>query len=189
MRVAVLSYLTRSCSGKLLDLRSQIVCGHATILKPPIPFHTITIDFTIRLPDTGTYNAIKSVTDKFTKRNMAIPGRDTWSALQWADVLLPRLAEGDYGPPKRIISDRDPNSLLRCGKRSSSNRALNCDTRPHTIHRLTASQNGSPDNRTLPAHDSTLPAYHTIVKQSLEILTLGKTVRSGQLSLYIKGDN
>jgi hypothetical protein len=116
MRVAVLSYLTRSCSGKLLDLRSQSICGHATILKPPIPFHTITIDFTIGLPDTGTYNAIKSVTDKFTKRNMAIPGRDTWLALQWADVLLGRLAESDCGPPKRIISDRDPKFVAQMWK-------------------------------------------------------------------------
>ena len=55
------------------------------ILTPPIPFHTITIDFIMALPISSPegYNVIMTVTDKFTKRIGFIPGKDTWTAEQW----------------------------------------------------------------------------------------------------------
>jgi hypothetical protein len=64
------------------------------ILTPPIPFHTITIDFILRLPTSfDGYDCVMSVTDKFTKRVTFIPGKTTWKAKDWARALLAHLAQ------------------------------------------------------------------------------------------------
>lgn len=57
--------------------------------------------FIVGLPETGTYNAIMSVTDKFSRWSMAIPGRDTWTLIQRAHSLVIRLDEGDRGSPQK----------------------------------------------------------------------------------------
>lgn len=74
----------------------------------PSPFHTISIDFILALPQTAEgFNCALSVTDKFSKRISVIPGKVTWNAEQWADALIDRLWIMDWGMPKAIISDRD----------------------------------------------------------------------------------
>ncbi|KAF4230451.1 hypothetical protein CNMCM8980_003254 [Aspergillus fumigatiaffinis] len=121
---------------------------------------------------------------------MAIPGRDTWLALQWADALLARLAEGDCGPPKRIISDRDPKFVAQMWKEIFKQQST--ELRYTTAYHPQADGQSDRLNQTIELYLRMSQPYqltHTIVKQSLEILTLGKTVRSGQLSLSIKGDN
>ncbi|KZZ86573.1 Ribonuclease H-like protein [Ascosphaera apis ARSEF 7405] len=85
------------------------------ILDPFIPFHTLCIDIVMGLPD-GKYDAFMSVTDKATKRCTFIPGRTTWSAEDWGAALDTRLAEGDWGTPRKIISDRDPKFLASVWK-------------------------------------------------------------------------
>lgn len=57
-----------------------------------------------------------SVTDKATKRCTFIPGRDTWDAESWGQALDMRLAEGDWGTPRKIISDRDPKFMAAIWK-------------------------------------------------------------------------
>ncbi|KAJ5966220.1 hypothetical protein N7481_012934 [Penicillium waksmanii] len=48
------------------------------ILSPPIPFHTVTIDFVVGLPLTTTgFDAMTTITYKFTKRVTAEPGKST----------------------------------------------------------------------------------------------------------------
>ena len=82
------------------------------IESPPVPFHTITIDFILALPlsEEGFDNAM-SVTCKFTKRVTIAPGKTTWSARDWAKTLLNQLALVDWGLPKLILSDRDRKFL------------------------------------------------------------------------------
>ena len=83
------------------------------ILTPPIPFHTITIDFVMAIPISSPegYNILMTVSDKFTKRIGFIPGKDTWTAEQWGAALLRMFLTNDWGIPKQIISDRDPKFL------------------------------------------------------------------------------
>lgn len=53
------------------------------IKSPPVPFFTLTLDFVLALPlFKGDYNALMSVTCKFSKRITLIEGADTWSAEQ-----------------------------------------------------------------------------------------------------------
>ena len=75
------------------------------IQSPRILFHTLTIDFILGLPEDQDCNYALSITDKFSKAVMVLPGRDTHSAQKWAKILL--LGLTDWGVPRSIISDRD----------------------------------------------------------------------------------
>ncbi|KAI0997351.1 hypothetical protein K3495_g10832 [Podosphaera aphanis] len=84
------------------------------IFVPPQQFHTITIDFILCLPvstDGNKFDAILSVTDKFSKAVTFIPGGKNWTASQWATALLDRLSLINWGLPRIIISDRDRKFL------------------------------------------------------------------------------
>ncbi len=89
------------------------------IQSPPIPFHTLAIDFILALPKSAepdAYDCLLSVTDKFSKRITLIPGQSTYTAEQWAHSLLTRLYLTDWGLPKAIVSDRDPKFLSELWK-------------------------------------------------------------------------
>ena len=78
------------------------------ITTPAIPFHTIAMDFVVALPATKAGNdCLLTITCKATKRNLLVPGQETWTAAQWAEVVLRALLQHDWGVPRSIISDRD----------------------------------------------------------------------------------
>lgn len=52
-----------------------------------------------------------TVTCKFSRRITLIAGKSTYSASQWANVLLDRLLVADWGLPEAIISNRDAKFL------------------------------------------------------------------------------
>ena len=79
------------------------------IQTPPIPFHTMCFDLVTALPEYDGYNAMMPVTDHFSKAVDAIPGRDDWTAEQWADGMYPVFLR--WGIPQKSISDRDPKWL------------------------------------------------------------------------------
>ncbi len=84
------------------------------IESPPVPFFTLTLDFVLALPlSKEGYNAIMSVTCKFSKRVTLMEGADTWSAEQWAHAFLKRLDLIDWGLPGELITDRDPKFLSK----------------------------------------------------------------------------
>lgn len=125
LRRHVKTFIEECPDCKIMSTRRHKPYGNLQpILTPPCPFHTITIDFILALPKTKDgYDAVMSVTDKFTKRITLIPGKTTWTAAQWGDALVKRLWIADWGMPKAIISDRDSKFLsalwrqvfLRCG--------------------------------------------------------------------------
>ena len=75
------------------------------IQTPPLPFHTVTIDFIAGLPSVNGFDMALTVTCKASKRCTIVPGKSTHSAADWAATFL----EGtvDWGLPSAIISDRD----------------------------------------------------------------------------------
>ena len=82
------------------------------IQSPPIPFHTLTLDFIMALPLSAEgFDSTMTVTDKFLKRATYIPGAATWKAADWAIALLDRLAIADWGLPRVMLTDRDPKFL------------------------------------------------------------------------------
>jgi transposase InsO family protein len=82
------------------------------ILSPPIPFHTVSIDFILALPETEAgYNAAVTMTDKFTKAVEIVPGKDTWTAAEWGTAMAQRLLLIGWGIPLVWLSDRDSKFL------------------------------------------------------------------------------
>lgn len=77
------------------------------IASPPIPFHTIAMDFIVALPYWEGRNMLLTITCKFTKKKLLVPGFDEWSAEDWANAILVVLISHDWGIPVAIISDRD----------------------------------------------------------------------------------
>ena len=77
------------------------------IATPPIPFHTVAMDFIVALPFHEGKNMLLTITCKFTKKKLLVPGFDEWSAAAWANVFITALVSHDWGVPVAIISDRD----------------------------------------------------------------------------------
>ena len=83
------------------------------IQTPPIPFHTLSFDLIVGLPEFEVngikYDALMTVTDHFTKAVELIPGRSDWTSEQWAEAMYPMFRR--WGIPRATISDRDPKWL------------------------------------------------------------------------------
>ena len=79
------------------------------ISSTPRPFHTIAIDFVVGLP--GVYDALMTITDKFSRRTLLIRGKTTYTAADWTHLLLNALLTADWDIPEGIISDRNPKFL------------------------------------------------------------------------------
>ncbi len=66
------------------------------------------MDWIVALPiSVAGFNTLLTITCKFSKRILLIPGMDTWDAARWAEVTIVSLVGHDWGIPRSIISDRD----------------------------------------------------------------------------------
>ena len=48
------------------------------IITPVIPFYTLTINFIIELPNIRNITILLTITDKFTKKVILVPGKDIY---------------------------------------------------------------------------------------------------------------
>jgi transposase InsO family protein len=73
------------------------------------PFDMVTMDFVTKLPPSRlqgeTYDTVLTITDKVSRAVIFAPGKETWNAEQWLDVLLQDVVRR-WGLPLSIISDR-----------------------------------------------------------------------------------
>ena len=82
--------------------------GSLNPIPPKAPFHTITMDFVLALPTKATdKDCLLTITCKYTKKVLLTPGQITYSAVDWANLVITALLEHDWGVPSAIISDRD----------------------------------------------------------------------------------
>ena len=79
------------------------------IVTSTISFHTLTIDFILRLSSMSSddMNCIMTMTDKFTKRCMTLFDKTIYNAKDWINVLITTLMTRDWDVSREIISDRD----------------------------------------------------------------------------------
>jgi hypothetical protein len=74
-----------------------------------LPFETIMMDFITKLPISGGYDTILTITDTdCSKASIFIPCQETIDSEGVAQLLLTHVIP-HYGLPKKIISDRDPH--------------------------------------------------------------------------------
>lgn len=76
--------------------------------NPARPFHTLTIDFILILPEsTENFNCAMSMTDIFNKKIIHIPEMTNWLTIQWATTLLNCFILFGWRMFKTIISNLD----------------------------------------------------------------------------------
>jgi hypothetical protein len=97
------STLRTQPNGELLPIRTV-----------PRPFHTITMDFILALPEIDavspwlldrydTFNCLMTNTCKFSHKTLLIPGHDTYTAEDWASILV-RMCFSHPGAFQRSLS-------------------------------------------------------------------------------------
>ena len=106
-------YLQHCPQCQVFQTRRHLPYGSMEIIKsPPVPFHTLAMDFILGLPlSKAGEDCIMTVTCKFSKLVTLLAGKTTFSAMEWAYLLLQRLLLINWGIPKAIILDRDPKFL------------------------------------------------------------------------------
>lgn len=79
------------------------------IRSPTTIWEVITLDFIVKLPLSEmlgfVYDSILTITDKFSKAIMLVPGKESWSSKTWADAFY-RTVWKSWGFPQSMISDR-----------------------------------------------------------------------------------
>ena len=80
------------------------------------PFETIAMDFITKLPPSGGYDTILTITDTdCSKASVFLPCNETIDSEGVAQLYLTHVLP-HYGLPKKIISDRDPQFTSCFGK-------------------------------------------------------------------------
>ncbi|KAJ5798847.1 uncharacterized protein N7503_006352 [Penicillium pulvis] len=75
------------------------------ILSPPVPFHTLTLDWVVGLPTTAEgYDCALVMVCKFTKLSAALPGQTDWTGQQWAKLALAYWMSANWGIPSVMTS-------------------------------------------------------------------------------------
>lgn len=79
------------------------------IKTPSVIWQVITMDFVVKLPVSKllefSYDSFLTVTDKFSKAIIIVPGREDWNAKLWAEAYY-RSVWKLWGFPQTIITDR-----------------------------------------------------------------------------------
>ena len=105
-------YLTLPSMPGFVNLASSFLWIVQSIKFPPVLFFTLTLDFILALSvSADRFNALMSVTCKFSKRITLIKGMDTWSAEQWGHAFFKHLDLIDWGLPDELITDRNTKFL------------------------------------------------------------------------------
>ena len=80
------------------------------------PFETIAMDFITKLPPSGDYNTILTITDMdYSKASVFLPCKETIDSEGVVQLSLMHILP-HYSLPKKIISDWDPQFTSHFGK-------------------------------------------------------------------------
>ena len=78
-----------------------------SIVSFAIFFHTIVMNFIVRLSLSRDMNVLLTITCKFSKKILLISNHDTWFAADWVNVIIVTLMKHDWDISHAIVSDRD----------------------------------------------------------------------------------
>ena len=109
MAKSLRSYIEHCPECQLNQTKRHAPYGNMVpIDRPAIPFHTVAMDFIVALPvSVEGYDSLLTMTCKFSKRVLLVPGMSTWDAAEWADAALAAWTSHGWGIPAATISDRD----------------------------------------------------------------------------------
>ena len=109
MRKTIQEYIDGCPACQLLKPTRLLSYGQLqSIPSTGEPLEVLSIDFIVALPMTGAeHNCLMTVTDKFSKFVQLLPGKETYTAKDWAERYFDTVYR-NWGIPHKIISDRDP---------------------------------------------------------------------------------
>lgn len=107
MSKIVEAYRKKCVSGEVNTNQRHMPFGELQpIACPPTIFHTLNMDMIVKLPVTKAgFDSILTVVDRFSKAIRLLPGRENYSAIEWAEVFFAQVYT-KWGLPKAIITDR-----------------------------------------------------------------------------------
>ena len=95
---------------------------YGTLIPNPIPrrpYESISMDFIVNLPKSGSFNAVWVVVDRFTKHAQFVPITTGLTTADFAELFVRRVASR-FGLPDSIVSDRDARWTSEFWKNVSS---------------------------------------------------------------------
>ena len=87
--------------------RHSIYDEFILIMSSAIFFHTIVMNFIVRLSLSRGMNVLLIITCKFSKKILLISDHDTWNAIQWINVIIVAFMKHDWNISHAIVSDRN----------------------------------------------------------------------------------
>ena len=77
------------------------------IISFAISFHTIIMNFIVKLSFSRDMNVLLTITCKFSKKILLISNHDTWFAIDWANVMIVTFMKHDWNISHAIVSNRN----------------------------------------------------------------------------------
>lgn len=136
VKKGLLDYIQKCPTCAMSKKPRHKLYGELQIVQQPTDvLQVLCLDFITGLPESQTFNALLTVTDKMSKTVRLIPSKETWTAMEWADAFFAQVLK-DWGLLRTIVSDRDPKFCStfwkqlfnRCWVRLSMTTAFN----PHS---------------------------------------------------------
>ena len=87
--------------------RHSIYDEFTFIISSTIFFHTIVMNFIVKLSFNRDMNVLLTITCKFSKKILLISNHDIWIATNWTNVVIVVLIEHDWNISHAIVSNRD----------------------------------------------------------------------------------
>ena len=78
-----------------------------SIISSAIFFHTIAMNFIVKLSFSRDMNVLLTITCKFFKKILLISNHDIWFAIDWTNVIIITFMKHDWNISHAIVSDRD----------------------------------------------------------------------------------
>ena len=106
----------RSCKAcnRAKSSTKRRICIHPNEC-PKGPFHSVTMDFIVDLPEVEGKSQVLVVVDRFSKKLFTIPMKGTATAIEVANKLFKHIFR-ERGLPLQIISDRDTKFVSKIWK-------------------------------------------------------------------------
>ena len=77
------------------------------IMSLAIFFHTIVMNFIVKLSLNRDMNVLLTITCKFSKKILLISNHDTWFAIDWINIMIVTFMKHDWDISHVIVSNRD----------------------------------------------------------------------------------
>ena len=102
------TYIIYCSNCQINQIKRHFIYDELTlIMLSTILFHTITMNFIVKLSFSRDMNVLLTITCKFSKKILLISNHDTWFATDWTNVIIVTLMKHDWNISHVIVSDRD----------------------------------------------------------------------------------